>query len=170
MRTHAGSSYSFLRPPFVFGMTILALWMSAGCQPSATTPASESKEGIEEPLSSFQQVLTSSTTKLALAPAQEIRIPVRIENPGTESWVGVGKYPVTVSYKWYQNGNMLPIEGERTVFPGVIGPHGAANVDVRVVAPDKPGNYVVRVTLVQEGVAWFLLKSNTYLELPAVVK
>ena len=161
-----------LRQPLLFGLTVVLAWVGVACQPAPTNPAAapDAKDGLEQPLASFRQVLTSSTTKLTLNPSEETRIPLRIENPGTETWVGIGKYPVTASYKWFLKGNMLPIEGERTVFPGAIGPHKAANVDVRVVAPDKAGTYELRLTLVQEGVAWFMLKSNTYLGLPAVVE
>src|SRR5262249_25571767 len=40
---------------------------------------------------------------------------------------------------------------------------------VRVVAPNEPGSLALRITLVQEAVAWFMMKSNTFLELPATV-
>jgi hypothetical protein len=160
-----------LRQPLLFGLTVLLAWLSVACQPAPTSPAAApAKDGLQQPLTSFRQVLTSPTAKLTLHPAEETKVPLRIENPGTETWIGIGKYPVTVSYKWFLNGNMLPIEGERTVFPGAIGPSQAANVDVRVVAPDKAGTYEVRLTLVQEGVQWFMSKSNTYLGLPAVVR
>lgn len=56
------------------------------------------------------------------------------------------------------------------MLPGVVAPNQAVNVNVRVVAPEKPGEYTVRITLVQEAVTWFMTKSNTYLELPATVK
>ena len=163
-----------LRQPLLFGLTVLLACVSIACQSTPTSPAPaaapDAKEGLQQPLTSFRQVLTSSTTKLTLHPAEETKVPLRIENPGTETWMGIGKYPVTISYKWFLNGKMLPIEGERTVFPGTIGPNQAANVDARVVAPDKAGTYEVRLTLVQEGVEWFMLKSNTYLGLPAVVR
>jgi hypothetical protein len=161
-----------LRRLLLPGAVILVAGAGTGCQPS-TPPAAAAPDpatGLQQPLTSFRQTLTSTTAQLALHPAEETKLPVRVENPGTETWVGIGKYPVTVSYKWYLNGNILPIEGERTVFPGAIGPNQAANVDVRVVAPDKAGTYTLRITLVQEGVEWFMLKSNTFLELPAVVK
>ncbi len=76
---------------------------------------------------------------------------------------------MTISYKWFQNGRMLPIEGERTLLPAALGPNQAADANVRVVAPAAAGAYALRLTLVQEAVAWFMLKSNTYLELPVTV-
>jgi hypothetical protein len=126
--------------------------------------------GLDQPLTSFRQIITSPTASLEVRPGQEIRVPVKIRNPGAETWTAAGKYPVTVSYKWFDGAQMLPIEGERTVFPGAIGPGAATDLQVRVVAVDKPGRYALRITLVQEGVAWFMTSSNTYLELPVTVR
>jgi len=125
---------------------------------------------MQPPLTSFRQVLTSSTTRLSLHPGQEVKIPVRIENPGQEPWPSTGPFPVNVSYKWFNGATMLPVEGERTPLPGPVGPDQSVNVDVRVVAPNQLGNFALRISLVQEAVAWFMLKSNTFLELPATVK
>jgi hypothetical protein len=105
-----------------------------------------------------------------LHPGQDVKIPVRIENPGQEKWVSIGQFPVNVSYKWFKGADMLPIEGERTVLPAPIGPKQAANVDVRVIAPNEPGDYALRITLVQEAVTWFMTKSNTFLALPVTVR
>jgi len=131
---------------------------------------SDSENGLQRPLKSFRQNLSSTTTSLTLHPSQDVTIPVRIQNPGTETWVSAGRYPVTISYKWFNKGRMLPIEGERTLLPAAVPSNQAVNVDVRVVAPAQSGDFDLRITLVQEGVAWFMLKSNTFLQLPVTVK
>ena len=51
-----------------------------------------------------------------------------------------------------------------------VGPQQAIDLDVRVVAPAQPGKYTLRITLVQEAVAWFMIKSNTFLEIPVTVQ
>ncbi len=56
------------------------------------------------------------------------------------------------------------------MLPGPVGPNQSVNVNVRVVAPSQPGTYELRITLIQEGVAWFMTKSNTFLKLTATVK
>ena len=108
---------------------------------------------------------------MSVSANERFDIPVRIENPGTDTWVSVGSAPVDVSYKWFfLDGKMLPIEGERTGLPKPIEPKSSANLRVHVVAPGQPGKYELRVTLVQEGVSWFMTKSNTYLALPVLVR
>jgi len=142
------------------------------CRPSGSTVDDRvpTPGGVDQPLTSFQQNITSTTTKLNLQAGQDIKVPVRIENPGQERWASAGRFPVDVSYKWFTGATMLPIEGERTVLPMPITPKGALDLDVRVVAPNEPGDYALRITLVQEAVAWFMIKGNTYLELPVTVR
>jgi hypothetical protein len=162
---------SMRRPVHLSVVALLAVpfcFINNACHESPDT--SSESGGLQQPLTSFRQVLTSSTTSLTLHPAQEVKIPVRIQNPGTETWVSAGHYPVTISYKWFNGGQMLPIEGERTVLPGPVAPNQAVNADVRVVAPGQPGNFDLRITLVQEAISWFMMKSNTFLRLPVTVK
>ena len=128
------------------------------------------RDEARKPLSSFCQRLTTSIDRLVLEPRQQIKVPVRIENPGPETWPSTGRFPVNISYKWLDGGPMLlPIEGERTPLPAPIPAGHAINVDVRVIAPDQPGQFALRITAVQEGVAWFMTESDTFLELPATV-
>lgn len=120
-------------------------------------------------LSSYNQIIESDTKNLSVSTSQRFDIPVHIKNPGTDTWSSTGAAPVTISYKWFLNGEMLPIEGERTLLPEPIAPTGAADVTVHVVAPTETGKYELRVTLVHEGVTWFMTKSSNYLSLPISV-
>ena len=126
--------------------------------------------GLNQPLSSLNQVIQSSAHDLSVAANEKFELPVRIENPGTETWVSAGSAPVNASYKWFLDGKMLPIEGERTPLPKPISPKTSQEMTVHVVAPGQAGKYELRVTLVQEGVTWFMTKSNTYLALPVSVR
>jgi hypothetical protein len=154
-----------------FALAVSLCCVGIACHQGATPPSEgEKKAGLQQPLTSFRQVLTSPKTDLKLHPGEDIKVPVHIQNPGTETWVSAGKYPVTVSYKWFKDGQMMGIEGERTGLPSAIGPNQGVDVDVRMIAPPEPGKYALRVTLVQEAVTWFMIKSNTFLELPVTVQ
>jgi hypothetical protein len=125
---------------------------------------------INEPLRSFDQALTSSVRMLHLHPHEKASIPVTLRNPGGETWYSVGRFPILVSYKWFGSSGMLPIEGERTPLPGVVKPEGVVDVNVNVEAPPERGDFRLRITLVQEGVAWFMSMSNRFLEVPVFVE
>lgn len=126
--------------------------------------------GLSSPLSTFDQRIQSSVHDLAVAANEKFDLPVRIENPGIETWTSVGSAPVNVSYKWFQDKKILPIEGDRTPLPKPIDPKASADMILHIVAPNQAGKYELRVTLVQEGVAWFMTKSNNYLALSVSVR
>jgi hypothetical protein len=94
------------------------------------------------------------------SPGEVLAIPVRVTNTGVEGWsasgVGSGTYRVAVSYRWLTpQGAPVIVEGERTLLPADVPPGGTVELKARVPAPGQPGSYQLRVTLVQEGVAWF---------------
>jgi hypothetical protein len=60
---------------------------------------------------------------------------------------------VHISYRWLAGGTME--EGERTRLPQSIAPKTSAECYLGLRTPPTPGVYELRVTLVQEGVAWF---------------
>ena len=77
----------------------------------------------------------------------------RIDNLGTEFFVSAPPHPVHVSYRWVRNG--VAEEGARSRLPRAIPPGESMTCRVGVTAPSTPGEYDLRLTLVQEGVAWF---------------
>jgi hypothetical protein len=56
---------------------------------------------------------------------------------GPALWSTIGRYPITISYKWSDQGK--PIEGERTVLPGRLKPGDSADMKLGVIAPGKTG-------------------------------
>jgi hypothetical protein len=170
MQNVAGHSRSVAYQSVLSAIAVSLCCVGLACREAALNPDTEKKTGMQKPVTSFRQILISSTTNLQLHPGEDSKIPVQIQNPGAETWTSTGQYPVTVSYKWYKGGQMMSIEGERTILPTPVGPHDAINADVRVVAPPEPGKYTLRLSLVQEAVAWFMLKSNTFLEIPVTVQ
>lgn len=81
---------------------------------------------------------------------------VRIDNGGSRALRSNGPNPFHLSYRWLdRDGRVVVADGRRTlVFPWL--PAGASEeYDVAVDPPDEPGDYVLRLTAVQELVAWF---------------
>ena len=122
------------------------------------------------PLSSFSQEITSSLTLVKAKPSETTMVPVTIRNTTAAPWSSRGRYPITVSYKWFDGGKILPVEGERTFLPTPIRPNESANVNIKVVAPASGKDLVLKITLVQEGVQWFMMAGATPLELPVILQ
>lgn len=133
-------------------------------QLDATDSAASNGQG-----SPFAEDITSSVARLSLRPGQVTDLPVTIRNVSGQAWSCAGPQPVTVSYRWFANDKILPIDGQRTCFPGVLRPGDGVSISVRVVAPEARGNLVLKVTMVREGVAWFMSMGAKSLDIPAEV-
>jgi acetolactate synthase I/II/III large subunit len=66
-------------------------------------------------------------------------------------------YPVHLSYKWLEAETGLPlkIEGLRTRLQPALPPKQPTRYTMRIQAPATPGQVVLRITMVEESVAWF---------------
>ena len=62
--------------------------------------------------------------------------------------------PVTASYFWVASNGYVS-HGERTLLPKTLLPKESLQLKVKVQAPERPGRYTLKITLVQELVAWF---------------
>jgi hypothetical protein len=133
----------------------------------STTPAKPGE--MNAPLTAFSQEITSSVKSLRLKPSETTELPVIIRNAGKEALASYGKYPVNISYKWFDREKMLPIEGERSGLPAVLKPNESTNVNVKVVAPPSGKSLTLKVTLVQEGVEWFMSAGARTLDIPVTL-
>jgi 2-polyprenyl-3-methyl-5-hydroxy-6-metoxy-1,4-benzoquinol methylase len=77
---------------------------------------------------------------------------------GTEfSLRSIGRHPVHLSYHWMEESGsrMVVYDGARTLLLPSLPPGVVCSYWLRVQSPARPGAYVLRVALVQEGVRWF---------------
>jgi hypothetical protein len=125
---------------------------------------------VNSPLPSFSEDIQSSVKSLSLHPAETTIVPIILRNTGPVLWSTIGKLPINISYKWFNHGTMLPIEGERTRLPGALKPGDSVQIQVKVVTPEITGDLVLKISLVQEGVAWFMSAGAKPLELLVTVR
>jgi len=81
-----------------------------------------------------------------------------VENLGGAFLVSAPPHPVCISYRWIDGDAPLLVDGQegiRSVFPLAVRPAQTVSCSFKVRAPSAEGAYQLRVTLVQEGVAWF---------------
>jgi len=66
-----------------------------------------------------------------------------------------GELPMHLSYHWlHVDGSVAEQEGLRTDLYPPLAPHRERIYQLEVLAPEKPGQYILRLTLVQELVMW----------------
>lgn len=92
-------------------------------------------------------------------PAESVvKVDCIVENLGTRDFVSAQPYPVHISYQWIDPATGLPlegVEGRRTALAGPLAPHRPQTYSVHVQALKQSGEFNLRLTLVQEHVAWF---------------
>ena len=102
------------------------------------------------------------TTLWAAAPAGiraggDELVPFRLTNRAPAQLDSGFPYPTNLSYRWFDaDGREVgQNDGVRTPLPRALAQGETADDAMRVVAPSAPGEYVLRLSAVQEGVAWF---------------
>ena len=89
--------------------------------------------------------------------SQDVTVDVTVRNSSWREWRSEQTpHPILLSYHWL-DARRGPVEydGLRTPLPRSVAPGEACALTVRVRTPAKPGNYVLEIDLVEEGVSWF---------------
>jgi hypothetical protein len=83
-------------------------------------------------------------------------LPVTVKNTSNFVWQNQGNNPVNLSYQWLDSdGNIVVFDGERTPLPENIPPQQAVRINATIRSPEVPGNYMLSLSMVKEGVIWF---------------
>lgn len=95
--------------------------------------------------------------RLTLQAGKMMRIPLSIHNRGRVTWQAQGKRAIAASYHWLDAAaeKILIWEGARSEIPANVEPGAAVKLEPWIVAPGKPGNYILQWDMLEEEVAWF---------------
>jgi predicted O-methyltransferase YrrM len=84
------------------------------------------------------------------------KVSVELRNGTRKVLRSTAPYPVYLSYHWLGiDGKYVIFEGERTALMPDARSRSFSTYEMCVTAPDRPGTYLLRVTLVQERIQWF---------------
>lgn len=123
-----------------------------GVEPGCLWPTGRRLESAD------RRVRIASQGPGALQSGQTIELECTVENLGSSYLVSLPPYPVHLSYKWLDPQSQQPLpdsEGLRTQLPDALPPRTPQTLKIQVQAPPTPGLYLLRLTAVQEYVAWF---------------
>ncbi|MBU9262806.1 sulfotransferase family protein [Burkholderia multivorans] len=83
-------------------------------------------------------------------------VEIRLNNQSRYQLASRAPNQVHVSYHWLdeQGAEAVVFDGERTRLPRSLMPGEERSLQVSVIAPSAKGRYVLRLALVQEGIAW----------------
>jgi len=81
---------------------------------------------------------------------------VKLTNTSSFAWPAGGTTPVHLSYHWTDgSGATVVWDGQRTALPADVPVGTTVTVQAAIATPQTAGTYLLRLDLVQEGVAWF---------------
>ncbi|MBC7930383.1 MAG: glycosyltransferase family 39 protein [Rubrivivax sp.] len=91
---------------------------------------------------------------------------VRVKNDGNAVWPGcersAGRFQTHLAGRWLDDvGRAASKEEGRTPLPSDLAPGEETRLTLGINAPTRPGEYVLELDMVQEGVSWFGLKGST---------
>lgn len=89
-----------------------------------------------------------------------IALPLVVHNRSIGGWCSESQLPVLASYHLYKveaaGGRRLErFDNVRTALPGTLESGATTEMPLRIDAPIEPGDYLLEVDLVHEGVSWF---------------
>ena len=96
---------------------------------------------------------------------EKFRINVRIKNRGDTVWAGcernAGPFQVSLGGRWLNSaGRAISGAEGRTVLPSDLAPDQETDLLFIINAPSQPGEYLLELDMLQEGVSWFKGKGS----------
>jgi 4-amino-4-deoxy-L-arabinose transferase-like glycosyltransferase len=137
----------------------------------AVPPTDLKVEGAALPPEALRASVTCTDLPAALVAGRRQSLNVIVRNVGGATWPAVGdaegRYAVRLRARWRKpdgspvgdkdaavDGDAVDGEGAARI-PYDLEPGDTAGLSLRVVAPAAPGDYILELDMVQEGVAWF---------------
>jgi hypothetical protein len=110
----------------------------------------------ERPRASCKVELRASVPG-AMRPGAEYAVPFALTNRAAPQLDAAHPFPAHLGYRWLDadGREAEPENAVRTALPRALRDGETSEGAMRVVAPSAPGRYVVRLSVIQEGVAWF---------------
>jgi hypothetical protein len=133
-------------------------------QPRAALPDSAMRAGIGVP--GFAATVFAG---------EKLEIRVRVRNDGDTMWAGcersAGRFHVSLGSHWLNEAGQVTSEAEgRTPLPADLAPGQEMDLRFALSAPSRPGEYVLELDMLQEGVSWFALKGSPTWRAPVRVQ
>jgi hypothetical protein len=126
----------------------------------AATPTDLRPEARPLATDAMRAGLSCSNAPASLVAGERMKLDVLVRNTGGADWPAVGdeagRGAVVLRDRWLKrDGSVLTDEDASARIPFDMEPGDTAGLALNVEAPNEPGEYVLELDVVQEGVAWF---------------
>jgi uncharacterized membrane protein len=115
------------------------------------------RAALDEYGQTFYRVdFVESRTPASMRAQERYRVMIKLRNTGSQCWYSQDQLPVRLSYRWRTESDaLLAIEPLRTDLPHRVEPGNTVTLKAWVIAPPRPGKYVLEWDMLREGDAWF---------------
>jgi 2-polyprenyl-3-methyl-5-hydroxy-6-metoxy-1,4-benzoquinol methylase/predicted O-methyltransferase YrrM len=113
-----------------------------------------SQEKLE--IDQIDMQIQSIISTITATASSSFKIPVIIYNKGMQRYASISPNPVHLSYHIQSKDESVVIfDGVRTVFSSPLLSGQSKDILMDIKAPEREGEYVIQLTMVQEGCFWF---------------
>jgi 4-amino-4-deoxy-L-arabinose transferase-like glycosyltransferase len=103
-----------------------------------------------------------------------VKIRIAVRNTGDSVWLarerGLSPFQLSAGNHWLDaDGRTVTHDDGRGALPRDLAPGDEAEITFTVNAPHRPGDYLLEIDMLQEGVSWFALKGSKTLRVPVRV-
>ncbi len=104
----------------------------------------------------YQCRITSPSRRLELRAGESVSLPIKVKNFSPTAWEPFERSGLMLGNHWLSaDGGMLIWSDGRAPLKRRLEAGGRAYMTLDVVAPPEPGDYLLEVDLVEEGIRWF---------------
>ena len=123
------------------------------------------------PESIYAGAIAGPYSKLVVRPGQPFRVDVTVYNHSPLDWRPFDESGIALGNHWLsRNGEVIIWSDGRTPLTETIVPGARGRMLIDIVAPHKPGLYLLEFDLVEEGIRWFSEKYMVPLHVSVVVE
>ena len=152
-------------------ITLLISACGEGPSPAPSKPSSTvtqtSDEQVLKPLpdNGFTAEITVVNPPTRLKMKQREELEVRVKNASGAEWpmrgrAGDGMFQVNLGDRWRTTDGKEVKVDERAFLPRAVKAGEQVEIPFVIIAPDKAGDFVVEIDMVQEGIAWFVNRGS----------
>jgi hypothetical protein len=127
------------------------------------------------PEGDFRAELRAVEVPARVAAKARVKIRVAVRNAGQAVWLarerGLSPFRLSAANHWLDaGGSPVTNDDGRGALPRDLRPGEEAEITFDVNAPRHPGDYLLEIDMLQEGVSWFALKGSQTLRVPVRVE
>jgi hypothetical protein len=142
-----------------------------------TVCATEGTPRTPQPLADadFRAELRAVEVPTRVAPKARVKIRVAVRNIGGTVWLarerGLSPFQLSAANHWLDPaGQPVTNDDGRGALTRDLPPGAEAEIAFDINAPRQPGDYLLEIDMLQEGVSWFALKGSRTLRVPVRVE